>query len=71
MEFRLALVSQGYLGQKSYEEAKNTNALDVAVSYQAQRDQLIINKWPAGVPLCYDKMLTNSGTFGAGRLSMP
>eukprot|EP00971_Amphidinium_carterae_P230815 4580301-Amphidinium_carterae.3 len=38
MEFRLLLVSQGYQGQRRYEEAKTTNPLDVAVAYQQQRD---------------------------------
>eukprot|EP00971_Amphidinium_carterae_P025967 512067-Amphidinium_carterae.6 len=41
LDFRLALVSQGYMCQKSYEEAKNTNVVDVAVAYQAWRDQLL------------------------------
>eukprot|EP00971_Amphidinium_carterae_P107790 2134283-Amphidinium_carterae.1 len=38
MEFDLELVSQGYQGQKSYETAERTHALDVAVEYQRLRD---------------------------------
>eukprot|EP00971_Amphidinium_carterae_P093917 1858619-Amphidinium_carterae.1 len=38
MEFRLDLVSQGYQGQESYEDAKRTKTFDVVVEYQRQRD---------------------------------
>eukprot|EP00971_Amphidinium_carterae_P347326 6489264-Amphidinium_carterae.1 len=39
MEFQLDLVSQGYMGQKSYETAEKTDTLEIAIEYQKQRDQ--------------------------------
>eukprot|EP00971_Amphidinium_carterae_P120582 2389312-Amphidinium_carterae.4 len=44
----LSLVSQGYWEQKSLEEAQKTNALDVAVVYQQQKD-LHAARWSAAL----------------------
>eukprot|EP00971_Amphidinium_carterae_P099420 1966882-Amphidinium_carterae.2 len=38
MDFDLELVSQGYMGQRSYETAERTDPLEIAVEYQKQRD---------------------------------
>eukprot|EP00971_Amphidinium_carterae_P159913 3170295-Amphidinium_carterae.3 len=39
MEFRCDLVSQGYMGQKSYETGERTDTLEITVEYQKQRDK--------------------------------
>eukprot|EP00971_Amphidinium_carterae_P031740 625203-Amphidinium_carterae.4 len=50
LEFRLrSFPKVGYLGQKSYEEATTTNPLDVAIAYQAWRDQHLAS-WSTARP---------------------
>eukprot|EP00971_Amphidinium_carterae_P117001 2317112-Amphidinium_carterae.1 len=44
LDFDLEFVSQGYMGQRSYETAERTDPLVVAVEYQKQRD-LHLARW--------------------------
>eukprot|EP00971_Amphidinium_carterae_P074282 1467989-Amphidinium_carterae.1 len=64
LEFDLDFVSQGYMGQSSYETAERTDPLVIAVEYQNWSKSSKTNILPDGAPRSWHTMLIFSGNYG-------